>query len=1064
MSSLDNPAHFETLQPGQYPTQLKYQQHQQHQQSDPYRDPTLLSNDNPINEPGYQTNQPVQSIPVYSNNSAHQYPSLGSSTTTDPHAPSRAHQAPFSSANFRQDEHHPTDQAYSVTPNTQQQPAQSSLPHKSLPAQDAYHLEKLRQEQSQNPRHKQAQFLEQAPSNVNPQNRPTTADLHHHQKATERLPASTLNDPHHPDSLPTEYRVAPRALHEASDIEQYYKYEHDRSNMSNNVAPGTSTYRNMELPDSGAKISPEIKQADRAQKLKVFEVVQALIQGRLPTNAQLDQFLVRAMTSPSMESRAHMLSPDGKSLYADMKQLLQTLRGVIYEKNEQELFQNLIYHCQSASDSIASKNPSVTPALDVGVSSQSAKKEAKETLDSLVSIAKLVTTNAEFRAILKELIDLAREIFGEGADKLSQQAMVASEKLSAHAQNTSQRIAESTQNNQGRIQQAIQSATDTVQGVIGQARSEDIEGLRTTRDDMRRQGSEHYEAAKKQAADTRANLNKQAQEFQGKAKERAIQLQSDAKAYASEKMPPERRRDLIERLKVIIGQIQADPQYQEAIESVMNLLGVWRQRTNKPTERISTEATKVTEDPNVNAAVLEFKVLMQRWAQGYPLDPMIQIIQKMWKLTLTDPELRKYMDNVSHFMSKVVREPNYVTSQNVNADGELLIDQGQALMNVKYKSDTDALMHEIRTFVDKLNTDPRSREVSDRFQSFAKHLLYDKKGHLKFKPHLFEDFRYVWLPAMMESFHFIPIPRIEYADLKIDLMLDNMVLTSTDLLPRLCEMSMHHTMRLVPRGQDRHPQDAYKNEFKMLIEGVEANLHNIEYYINTKSGFKFTDRGRADILVGKKGVDIKIHGSKTPAGEDDEDGLDRTSFITFKDVKVKINNLKVKVHTSDHKILFAFAQPFIKTAIKNAIAKSIETQVREALVKGDKVLARSIRDQRIKTGKNTVGALIDTATSFVTTKVHPDKKTKASQERKSQRGHYDRTSHVIFDKEGLQVLDPVKHMELKVGTPLVEDPNEMATMSVSAPWVSTAFNMHDRVMPEREGLPGVRRPRQGLAM
>jgi len=408
-------------------------------------------------------------------------------------------------------------------------------------------------------------------------------------------------------------------------------------------------------------------------------------------------------------------------------------------------------------------------------------------------------------------------------------------------------------------------------------------------------------------------------------------------------------------------------------------------------------------------------------------------------------------------LTRVFREPNYVTSQAINDDASNLIDIGRELGNIKYRSDAEALLHEGRTFIDKLNNDPKSREVSEIFRKFASDLLYDKRGNLKFKPHLFDDFRYVVLPSMMESFQFIPIPRVEYSDLKVDLMFDNMILTSTDLLPRLLEINMNNTIRMVPRGNANRSQDINRHDFNMLIQGIETNIRNVDYYVNTKQGFRFQDRGLADVLISGKGMDIRVKGKKTP--EDSES----PSLITYEDVKVTIHSLSIKMRQSKHPILSIFAQPFIKTVVKNAIAHALETQVKEALVTGDKMLATSVRDSRIRSGKNTFGAIVDTATSFVTNKVSPDEKTKARNERKRNQGHYNRTSRVIFDEDGLCVLDPVKHMELKVGQPLKEDPNGMAQMP-AAPWVSTAFNMDDVTMKDHQRLPGMRRTQGTVAM
>ncbi|KAG0339395.1 hypothetical protein BG000_002208 [Podila horticola] len=825
--------------------------------------------------------------------------------------------------------------------------------------------------------------------------------------------------------------------------------------MSSRVSESQTAFHHVPIADSGAKIPQHIKEVDRNQKFKFFECLQALMQGRLPTNEQIDHFLVMASNSPSLEARTHMLSADGKSLYKDFQELLRTTRGIVYEKNEQELFQNFIYHCRAAGDSVASRN-AVAPDLDLGVSNRRIKKEGKETLDSMIAVAKLVTTNADFRTILHELFELAKEIFSEGADKVSEGALTAGEKLSSKAAEISQSAASGIPESSNRLQEGIHQTQDMVQNLVGHAKEDPMATAVHTHSDMLHQANSAINNAKFQSAQFQNKLSQKAGELKGTAKAKAIQTQESAIHYANTKMPIDKRNALIERLKAIIGQIQAEPQYQHAIDSIMNLVGTWRQRAQKPADNIAVETNKVVQDPNVEAATVEFKVILQRWAQGHSLNLIIQLIQNMWTKTQVDPELSQYMDNVSSFLTKAVREPNYVTSTSINSDAEVLIDNGQALFNVKYKPDTDALFDEGHVIITKLNNDPRSKEVAANFQKFATHLCYDRHGDLAFKPHLFDDFRYVVMPAMMESFQFIPIPRIEYSDLKFDLIIDNMILTSTDLLPRLFEVNMNNTMRMVPRGNANRALDANKHDFNVVIQGVEANVRSVNYYVRTKEGFKFEDRGIADVLINKKGMDIRVMGCKTPSD------TEIPSLITVDDVKVKIHALSVKMRKSNHPIMYFFALPFIKTIIKKAIAHAIETQIKDAMTSGDKALATSIRDTRVKTGKNTFGALVDTATSFVANKVNPDEKTKAMNERKKNAGHYNRTSRVIFDQNGLCVLDPVKHMELKVGQPLHEDPN-MAAMPVSAPWVSTAFDMSGMQIQGQERLPGMHRT-QGMAM
>ncbi|KAF9393821.1 hypothetical protein BGX21_010610 [Mortierella sp. AD011] len=986
--------------------------------------------------------------------------------------------------------------------------------------------------------------------------------------------------------------------------------------MSNNVSAGETSHRGAVLPDSGADIPQHIKQTDRDQKFKLFECIQALMMGRLPTNDQLNQFLTLFQSSDALEPRLHMLSKDGRALYKDFQQLIQTTREIIEEKNREELFQNFIYHCTMATDTVPEAIDTSGPmkVTRKSVSADTARKDGQQILQNMKTVARLVTTNPEFRSILNEMFQLAMEVLRDSADIVAQGAheisLNASQNASRNANrnlnptayqnatqdpnavpyqnatqdpnavpyqnatqdpnavpyqnaaqnpnaagyqnaaqnpdaagyqnaaqnpdaagyqnaaqnpdaagyqnatqnpnaapyekvvpqnpdttntyqnvapqnpdaantyqnvaprnpdatNTYQNVAQdpnaatstagfsnqgvegfSNQGVEGFSNQGVEGSGIANQGIqnadgIGQGQAFNanqgssntgrgiFEGPRkkmSSLRDMRQHPRKDF--AKRTASKLKNQFNRRNNETTAIIQAKTSEMQGIASDYASQVMTKERQQVIVDRLKLIVGQIQSDPEYQTTIDSIIELIGNWRQQAQDPASSVSAEAGKVVNDPNLSAAATEFKTILERWAQDYSLDPMIDLIKKLWQRGRQDPQLSQYLDNVSYFITLVVREPNYVTSDaTIDRDVELLLDQGQTLFKAKYRLETDDLLSEVQAFMEKLTTDPMAQQVAENIQKVSNDLFYDKKGRLVFKPHLFDDFRYVILPSLRDAFQFIPIPRIEYSDLKIDLMLDNMTLTSTDLIPRLFEIQMNNSIRMVPRGKSKS-SDTNKHEFLMLIQGVELSARHVDYYVKTKEGFLYKDRGVADVLIHRRGMDIRVEGRKTPSNEDDEDDY-KTSMITFDKVQVKINSLNVKMRQSEHPVMNTFAQPLIKTTVKNAIAHTIEAELKEALISGDRAMATAVRDARIKTGKNT-------------------------------------TSRVIFDADGFCVLDPVKHMELKVGQPLVEDQNEMANMEVNAPWVSSAFDIHglqtNNSGTARNELPGMRRTHGTLAM
>lgn len=64
----------------------------------------------------------------------------------------------------------------------------------------------------------------------------------------------------------------------------------------------------------------------------------------------------------------------------------------------------------------------------------------------------------------------------------------------------------------------------------------------------------------------------------------------------------------------------------------------------------------------------------------------------------------------------------------------------------------------------------------------------DESGNLKYKHHLWQDVRQVILPLIVSQAGYIPIPRIEYTDNSIDMVIENLTLESANVLPNIVEI------------------------------------------------------------------------------------------------------------------------------------------------------------------------------------------------------------------------------------------------------------------------------------
>lgn len=73
--------------------------------------------------------------------------------------------------------------------------------------------------------------------------------------------------------------------------------------------------------------------------------MEAFRNGRLPTNNQIDKTLQYILDHSPVD--VHKLSPEGRKFVQDAKDIIETARLMVHQKNADELLQNFIWHTRA---------------------------------------------------------------------------------------------------------------------------------------------------------------------------------------------------------------------------------------------------------------------------------------------------------------------------------------------------------------------------------------------------------------------------------------------------------------------------------------------------------------------------------------------------------------------------------------------------------------------------------------------------------------------------------------------------------------------------------------------
>jgi len=120
------------------------------------------------------------------------------------------------------------------------------------------------------------------------------------------------------------------------------------------ISPADDPHRVFRSPK--AVHDPKVKYRDYQRKQKIFGALQALADGKLPTNKQLFIFIDQIRNSRHLKDYSVNLSADGKYLFNDWLEFLDIAYLMLQEKNKDESLQKFIYYSRLSSQTSLARN------------------------------------------------------------------------------------------------------------------------------------------------------------------------------------------------------------------------------------------------------------------------------------------------------------------------------------------------------------------------------------------------------------------------------------------------------------------------------------------------------------------------------------------------------------------------------------------------------------------------------------------------------------------------------------------------------------------------------------
>ncbi|KAI9745157.1 MAG: hypothetical protein M1818_001435 [Claussenomyces sp. TS43310] len=682
------------------------------------------------------------------------------------------------------------------------------------------------------------------------------------------------------------------------------------------------------------------KEQDINKKLQLYGIFSAFSNGKVPSNEQIDIAMNSFLDASFMTNPSKRLSPEGQGLVQDFRNVAEQAKHLLLSKNHGNLLQDFIWQTQQLDGGNAA-----LPGAPVD--KETGRQHSNQALEGLRTLGTLIVSNGQFRKLLSDATTLLRDIAGDAATKAASKVNPSDEQLSQidkpAEDNTWHDVPDMSRGNlKNQLKQSSPLSKKDLQDAAGDAtQTAHPSGSRDPADaadlaakDQQTGTDSGVDAVEGARSGVNTLKGRTDAGIDDNKKDLANAKKEQARNYLKSKMPAERREQTIYRLKKMIVEIQSHPDYQQAIDTLLELAETYSGHANNLAQQSGGAVKGAHADSALQMAEKDLKTLIERFANGTSADDLIDSIDRIYRDADADPELKSWFKNVDSYVRKCLKQQGFIMGDRANDEWNELYDRGNFLLRDRYRNHTDRIVDEFRFLGDQFDQDPQNRRFAESLQKLFNDLGNDENGKPTFKPHLLKDLSEVILPSIFENIRYVPVPRIEYSDPMLDAVVENLVIESDNLMPNAVEFASDNYFRW---GR-KNIANRNKNAIMISVTGVQMDLRDVSYYVKKKHGFpSVSDLGVADIFLGGSGFSFKIKVSTA-------DKKDQQEFFKIDKVDVDVKNFNIKLKQSKHKLLFALAKPVMLKVMRPALQKVLEKVIKDKFTELD-ALAYAVKQE-----------------------------------------------------------------------------------------------------------------------
>lgn len=605
------------------------------------------------------------------------------------------------------------------------------------------------------------------------------------------------------------------------------------------------------------------------QKLHSYQMIRALTKGYMPSNEQAISNLRTLLASDLLNANNPELSESGRLLIRNCRGWLKLFIELLRNKNDGDQIQDFIWYLTKSRVSIDIND------ISNQASKAKARADATATYESIRTVGSLLLTNSDFRLFVNDVSTIGRQVLADTAFSLSDAAEKTGKELK-----------------------------------LSQEEQQTIEGPGAD------EGSLPSKQEVKQGAKDTANV----------LEDEALKVAQDAVSSAKENFGGDHKDTLLYRLKQTVTNLRQRTDYQDSVSTITKLIQRYAAVYSRIGDKaIETAQEDINTNPELDRAVRNFWDLASSFGDREAWERVEADWKKVLEHAQSDPQFENFMVEVGNAVGKMLTDPEFFD----NADqkiAELKEKSSQLGQDSKFRDDFDQLLQDISTTMRSVMED---EDVNGLVRATKRVASILSPPDRVTNPDLMTDAAHIFLPLLIRSIQYIPIPRVEVSVPEMDLLLENLVLepgrtvNNTSFLPYRFNISTQNDLE-IRKTHSRKTVSNTKSLMTITINGLSVAAQDLGYWIRAHAGLaRFADQGIASFYLDERGIDVSL---------DLEVGREKLEqILTLRGVRVHIYKLDYTLRKSKLSWLGWLFKPFLKQMIRRSLEKRIAEGIADGL-------------------------------------------------------------------------------------------------------------------------------------